>query len=63
MAGLLRAFGWLEAPGSEPAHRVFQCSNGVVVALYGAANYEPHFGPPPDRSRAFTISTSPGPRR
>ena len=54
MADLLRAFGWPEAPGSEPAHRVFQCSNGVV-ALYGAANYEPHLGPPPDGFRAFTI--------
>ena len=58
MAGLLRAFGWPESPASEPAHRVFQCTNGVVVALYAAANYEPHFGPVPDGFRAFTLGVN-----
>jgi uncharacterized glyoxalase superfamily protein PhnB len=55
MTRLLRDFGWHEAPGSEQAHRVFQCSNGVVVALYGAGNYEPHFGPPAAGFRGFTL--------
>jgi len=55
MAELLRAFGWPESPESEPAHRLFQCSNGVVIALYGASNYEPHFGPVPNGFRGFTL--------
>ena len=55
MAELLRAFGWPESPESEPAHRLFQCSNGVVIALYGASNYEPHFGPVSDSFRGFTL--------
>jgi uncharacterized glyoxalase superfamily protein PhnB len=55
MADFLRALGWPESPESEPAHRLFQGTNGVVVALYGAANYEPHFGPVPDGFRAFTL--------
>jgi uncharacterized glyoxalase superfamily protein PhnB len=60
MAAFLRALGWAEAPGSEPVHRVFQCSNGVVVALYAAANYEPHFGPVPDGFRGFTLGVNLG---
>ncbi len=55
MAEMLRAFGWPESPESEPAHRLFQGSNGVVIALYGAANYEPHFGPLTDAFRGFTL--------
>ena len=55
MAALLRAFGWPESPESEPVHRLFQGSNGVVIALYGAKNYEPHFGPVPDGFRGFTL--------
>jgi hypothetical protein len=55
MADFLRALGWPESPESEPVHRVFQCANGVVVALYAAANYEPQFGPPADGFRAFTL--------
>jgi uncharacterized glyoxalase superfamily protein PhnB len=55
MAGFLRALGWKEAPGSEPAHRVFQGTNGIVVALYGAHNYEPHFGPRVEGFRGFTL--------
>jgi uncharacterized glyoxalase superfamily protein PhnB len=58
MADLLRAFGWPEAPASEPVHRVFQCTNGVVVALYAAANYEPHFGPAAEGFRAFTLGVN-----
>lgn len=58
MAGFLRALGWPESPESEPAHRLFQCANGVVVALYGAENYEPHFGPPADGFRAFTLGVN-----
>ncbi len=54
MAAFFRALGWPEAPGSEPVHRVFQCTNGVVLALYAAANYEPHFGP---RAEGFRGST------
>lgn len=55
MADLLRGFGWPESPESEPVHPLFQCSNGIVVALYGAWNYEGHFGPVPDGFRGFTI--------
>jgi uncharacterized glyoxalase superfamily protein PhnB len=55
MAEFLRALGWQEAQGSEPAHRVFQGTNGIVVALYGAHNYEPHFGPRADGFRGFTL--------
>ena len=55
MAEFLRALGWQEAPGSEPAHRVFQGTNGIVVALYGAANYEPHFGPRANGFRGVTL--------
>ena len=55
MADFLRALGWEEAPGSEPAHRVFQGTNGIVVALYGADNYEPHFGPRAAGFRGFTL--------
>jgi uncharacterized glyoxalase superfamily protein PhnB len=55
MAELLRAFGWPESPESEPPHRLFQGSNSVVIALYAAKHYEPHFGPVPDGFRAFTL--------
>jgi catechol 2,3-dioxygenase-like lactoylglutathione lyase family enzyme len=50
-----KQFGWPEAPSSEKVHRVFQCTNGVVLALYAAKNYEPHFGPASDDFRAFTL--------
>ena len=39
----------------EPAHRVLQGTNGCVVGLYGAHNYEPHFGPRADGFRGFTL--------
>ena len=55
MAGFLRALGWSEAPSSESVHRVFQGTNGIVVALYAASNYEPHFGPRADGFRAAVL--------
>lgn len=55
MVDFLRALGWVEDSASEPAHRLFQGTNGVVVALYAASNYEPHFGPRADGFRGFTL--------
>ena len=54
-ADFLRALGWMEAPSSEDVHRVFQGTNGLVVALYAAKNYEPQFGPRTDGFRGFTL--------
>jgi len=58
MARLFRALGWPETPESDEHHRTFQCRNGVVIALYGASNYEPAFGPPADGFRGFTIAVN-----
>jgi len=55
MADFLRALGWREAPSSEPVHRVFQLSNGVVLALYGAHHYERDYGALGDGFRGFTL--------
>ena len=55
MAGFLRALGWVEDTASEPLHRLFQGTNGIVVALYAASNYEPHFGPRAHGFRGFTL--------
>jgi uncharacterized glyoxalase superfamily protein PhnB len=55
MAEFLRALGWAESPESEPVHRLFQGTNGIVVALYGAQNYEPYFGTRADGFRGFTL--------
>jgi uncharacterized glyoxalase superfamily protein PhnB len=55
MAEFLRALGWVEDDASEPVHRLFQGTNGIVVALYGSSNYEPHFGPRADGFRGFTL--------
>jgi uncharacterized glyoxalase superfamily protein PhnB len=55
MAEFLRALGWAESSESEPAHRLFQGTNGIVVALYGAQNYEQSFGPRADGFRGFTL--------
>jgi uncharacterized glyoxalase superfamily protein PhnB len=55
MAEFLRALGWAESPESESAHRLFQGTNGIVVALYGAQNYEQFFGPRADGFRGFTL--------
>jgi uncharacterized glyoxalase superfamily protein PhnB len=58
MARFLLALGWPEAPSSEPAHRLFQCANGVSLALYAASNYEPHFGPRASGFRGFTLGVN-----
>jgi len=62
MATFFRALGWPEAPSSESVHRVFQLANGVVLALYGAANYERAYGPRADGFRGFTLGISVGSR-
>ncbi len=56
MYRFFRQFGWPEAPSSEDVHRVFQCTNGVVLGLYAAAHYEPQFGPAADSFRGFTLA-------
>jgi uncharacterized glyoxalase superfamily protein PhnB len=55
MTALFGALGWPETPESDEHHRTFQCTNGVVVALYAATNYEPAFGPPTRDFRGFTL--------
>jgi len=55
MARLFRDLGWPETPESDERHRTFQCTNGVVIALYAAKHYEPEFGPLADGFRAFTL--------
>ena len=55
MAQFFGSLGWPEAPASEPAHRVFQLANGVVLALYAASNYEPMYGRRADGFRGFTL--------
>jgi uncharacterized glyoxalase superfamily protein PhnB len=55
MAEFLRGFGGPESRASEPAHRVFQLPNGVVLALFGAENYEPQLGSRADGFRGFTL--------
>jgi uncharacterized protein len=56
MARLFRDLGWPETPESDENHRTFQCTNGCAIGLYAAANYEPHFGPPADGFRGFTLA-------
>jgi predicted lactoylglutathione lyase len=58
MAEFCRALGWPEAPSSEPVHRVFQLSNGVVLALYGAEHYERDYGARGDGFRGFTLGVN-----
>jgi uncharacterized protein len=58
MAQLFRDLGWPETPESDEHHRTFQCTNGVVFGLYGAAHYEPQFGPPTDGFRGFTLAVN-----
>ena len=58
MARLFRALGWPETPESDAHHRTFQCTNGVVLALYAARNYEPEFGPPADGFRGSTLAVN-----
>jgi uncharacterized protein len=58
MARLFRDLGWPETPASDANHRTFQCTNGVVIGLYAAKHYEPHFGPPTDDFRGFTLAVN-----
>lgn len=60
MSKLFGDIGWPETPASDEHHRTFQCSNGVVLALYDARNYEPHFGPPATGFRGFTLAINLG---
>ncbi len=55
MTRLFRDLGWPETPESDENHRTFQCTNGCAIALYAAKHYEPHFGPPADGFRGFTL--------
>ena len=56
MARLFRALGWPETPESDEHHRTFQCTNGVVLALYAAHSYEAELGPPADGFRGSTLA-------
>ena len=58
MAQLFRDLGWPETPESDEHHRTFQCTNGVVIACYAAAHYEPVFGPPAEGFRGFSLSVN-----
>lgn len=60
MAKLFGDIGWPETPASDEHHRTFQCSNGVVLALYGAEHYEPSFGPPAEGFRGITLAINLG---
>jgi uncharacterized protein len=60
MARLFQNLGWPETPASDENHRTFQCTNGVVIALYAASHYEPHFGPPAGGFRGFTLCVNLG---
>ena len=62
MADFLRAFGWTEAPSSEPAHRVFQLRNGLCIALYGAEHYVRDYGDRAQSFRGFTLGINVGSR-
>ena len=62
MAEFLCALGWPEAASSEPVHRVFQLTNGLAIALYGAQHYERDYGPLTDGFRAFTLGINLGSR-
>jgi uncharacterized protein len=55
MTRLFRDLGWPETPESDDNQRTFQCTNGCVIAIYAAKNYEPHFGPPADGFRGITL--------
>jgi uncharacterized protein len=58
MTRLFRDLGWPETPDSDEHHRTFQCTNGVVIALYDGKNYVPAFGPPTDEFRGVTLSVN-----
>ena len=56
MTRFFRDIGWPETPESDEHHRTFQCTNGVVIGLYDAKNYEPHFGPAATGFRGVVLS-------
>ncbi|HEY6963145.1 MAG TPA: VOC family protein [Gaiellaceae bacterium] len=58
MTRFLRDVGWPETPASDAQHRTFQCTNGVVVALYDAKHYEPELGPVTGGFRGFVLSVN-----
>ena len=60
MATLFRALAWPETPASDEYHLTFQCTNGVVVGLYAAHHYEPHFGLPSSGFRCVTLGVNLG---
>lgn len=58
MTHLLRDLGWPETPESDENHRTIQCTNGVVIALYAAAHYEPELGPIAEGFRGTTLAVN-----
>jgi uncharacterized glyoxalase superfamily protein PhnB len=58
MSRLFHDLGWPETPESDEHHRTFQCTNGCVIGLYAAANYEPRFGPPAEGFRGVALSVN-----
>ncbi len=58
MTSLFRQLEWPETPESDEHHRTFQCSNGVVIALYAASHYEKEFGPVVPGFRGFTLAVN-----
>ncbi len=58
MTRLFWSLGWPETAESDEHHRTFQCSNGVVIALYAARHYERDFGPVVPGFRGFTLAVN-----
>jgi len=58
MTALFRDLGWPETPESDEHHRTFQCTNGVVIALYAASNYDAQFGPVATGFRGVCLSVN-----
>jgi catechol 2,3-dioxygenase-like lactoylglutathione lyase family enzyme len=56
MAAFYRQFGWPEAPTSVAEHVVFQCSNGVVLGLFGEEAFETRFGPTGEAAGGFALT-------
>jgi uncharacterized glyoxalase superfamily protein PhnB len=56
MAAFYRQFGWPEAPTSVPEHVVFQCSNGVVLGLFSASDFEARYGPAGEARRGVALT-------
>ena len=58
MTKLFRQLGWPETPESDEHHRTFQCTNGVVIALYVASHYEREFGSVMPGFKGFTLAVN-----